>query len=149
MRNFKDKTITRLCNLLNCFEDLGFLTDEDRDEYRCIMDDYSEGCYEERKIEEAASEPKRYSNCVVYRDKEDGEVIVEAYPNDRADDMMRDVSKVICFSDCDDTIEILHVIFNGQILNVLHLLYNSVHILLKSLYHFLVFKGFLRCCIAV
>jgi hypothetical protein len=51
MRNFKDKTIARLCNLLNCFEDLGFLTDEDRDEYRCIMDDYSEGCYEERKIE--------------------------------------------------------------------------------------------------
>lgn len=114
MKNFKDKTIARLCNLLNCFEDLGFLTYEDRGEYRCIMDDYSEGCYEERKIEEAAVEPKRYSNCVIYRDKEDGEVIVEAYPDDRADDMMRDVSKVICFSDCDDIVEVLHIVYNGR-----------------------------------
>lgn len=114
MKNFKDETIEKLCGLLNYFDDLGVMTTEDRDEYRDIMAAYAEGCYEERKIEEAAFEPKRYSNCAIYRDKEDGEVIVKVYPDDRADDMMRDVSKVDCFSDCDDTVEILHVIFHGR-----------------------------------
>lgn len=114
MRNFKDETILELSKLFQGLNERHALKSEEYSKYYMLMEEYTEGCYEERKIEEAAFEPKRYSNCVVYRDKEDGEVIVKAYPDDRADDMMRDVSKVLCFSDCDDIVDVLHVVFHGR-----------------------------------
>ena len=109
MKNFKDETIEKLCGLLNYLDDLGAMTNEDRNEYCNIVAAYAEGCREE-----ASFEPKRYSNCVTYRDKEDGEVIVKTYDNEHKDAMMRDVSKVICFSDCDDIVEVLHIVYNGR-----------------------------------
>lgn len=55
-----------------------------------------------------------YKNCYILRDREDGEVIVKAYDDDKADVMMRDVSKVICFSDCDDTFEVIKIVYMGR-----------------------------------
>ena len=55
-----------------------------------------------------------YSNCYILRDREDGEVIVKAYDKEKADVMMRDVSKVICFSDCDDTFEVIKIVYHGR-----------------------------------
>lgn len=55
-----------------------------------------------------------YSNCYILRDREDGEVIVKSYDKDKADTMMRDVSKVICFSDCDDTFEVIKIVYHGR-----------------------------------
>lgn len=114
MRNFKDETIEKLCNLINYFEDIGVLNSTDCNEYRCIMDDYVEKTYAE-KINEAKREAyTNHSNCVVLRDKEDGEVIVKTYDDEHKDIMMRDVSKVICFSDCDDMWDIITIIYNGR-----------------------------------
>ena len=56
----------------------------------------------------------RYSNCYILRDREDGEVIVYTFPTDEADTMMRDVSKVICFADCDDTYEVIKIVYHGR-----------------------------------
>ena len=40
MKNYKDKTITKLCIMLNCLDDNGCLTDEDKIEYQKIVADY-------------------------------------------------------------------------------------------------------------
>ena len=56
----------------------------------------------------------RYKNAYILLDREDGEVIVKAYDANESDKMMRDISKHICFSDCDDTFWIVKVIFNGR-----------------------------------
>ena len=53
-------------------------------------------------------------NFVVLRNTEDGEVWVRNYDEDMDDAMMREVSKVICFSDCDDWLEILMVVYHGR-----------------------------------
>ena len=55
-----------------------------------------------------------HSNCYITRDREDGEIIVHSYDNNESDIMMRDVSKVICFSDCDDTWEVISIIYRGR-----------------------------------
>lgn len=56
----------------------------------------------------------RYSNCYLLRNREDGEVIIYTFSTDEADIMMRDVSKIICFADCDDTFEIISIIYHGR-----------------------------------
>ena len=57
---------------------------------------------------------KRYWNAYVIKDQEDGEIIVKCYDEDEADKMMCDVSKMICFSDCDDTFEVLYIFYHGR-----------------------------------
>ena len=56
----------------------------------------------------------KYKNAYILRDREDGEIIVNAYADEDSDNMMRDVSKVICFSDCDDTFEIIRIVYHGR-----------------------------------
>ena len=55
-----------------------------------------------------------FKNCVIYRDLEDGEIFIKAYEDDRCYTMMRDVSHVICFSDCDPTVEVVKIIYKGR-----------------------------------
>ena len=56
----------------------------------------------------------KYKNAYILRDREDGEIIVKAYADEDSDKMMRDVSKVICFSDCDDTFEVAKIVYMGR-----------------------------------
>lgn len=55
-----------------------------------------------------------YKNCVILRDKEDGEITIKSYSDDDADVMMRDVSEIICFSDCDDTWDVIKIVYMGR-----------------------------------
>jgi hypothetical protein len=56
----------------------------------------------------------KYKNAYILRDREDGEIIVKAYADEESDKMMRDVSKVICFSDCDDAFEVTKIVYMGR-----------------------------------
>lgn len=56
----------------------------------------------------------KYKNAYILRDREDGEIIVNAYADEDSSEMMRDVSKIICFSDCDDTFEVIKIIYMGR-----------------------------------
>ena len=56
----------------------------------------------------------RYSNAYILLDREDGEVIVKAFAAEESEKMMRDVSKHICFSDCDDTFAVVGIIYHGR-----------------------------------
>jgi hypothetical protein len=56
----------------------------------------------------------RYKNAYLLLDREDGEVIVKAYDENESNKMMRDVSKQICFSDCDDTFTVIGIIYHGR-----------------------------------
>ena len=55
-----------------------------------------------------------YKNAYTLRNREDGEVIVKAYADEDSAKMMRDVSKIICFSDCDDTFEVIKIVYQGR-----------------------------------
>ena len=70
--------------------------------------------YEADFVAEKENYCHRYSNCYILRDCEDGEVIVKTYDDDKANTMMRDVSKIICFSDCDDTFEVVSIVYKGR-----------------------------------
>lgn len=72
-----------------------------------LLDAYEAELYEKKEEEPYTS----YKNFVVLRDKEDGEITVKAYEDE--DVMMRDVSKVICFSDCDDMWDIIKIVYHG------------------------------------
>ena len=116
MKNYKDRTIQSLCKIINQLSDTGCMLDEEEQEYIQILNKYSDE-YEKELIAEHDKEITpytSYSNCVILRDKEDGEVTIKTYPNDKADTMMRDVSQVICFSDCDDTWEVIQIIYQGR-----------------------------------
>ena len=56
----------------------------------------------------------RYKNAFLLLDREDGEVIVNAYEDYEDNMMMREVSKHICFSDCDDTFMVIKIIYHGR-----------------------------------
>jgi hypothetical protein len=56
----------------------------------------------------------RYKNAYLLLDREDGEVIVKAYTEEESEKMMREVSKHICFSDCDDTFTVIGIIYHGR-----------------------------------
>ena len=57
---------------------------------------------------------QRYWNAYILRDNEDGEIIIKAFTNEESEQMMCDVSKHICFSDCDDTFEVIKIIYHGR-----------------------------------
>lgn len=114
MKNYKDETIGRLCAIINGYEDSGCSLPEEHAEYRDIINKYYDE-YEAELLAEREAEPcTGYSNCFILRDNEDGEVIVKAYSDDKAETMMRKVSKHICFSDCDDTFEIIGIVYHGR-----------------------------------
>jgi hypothetical protein len=75
-----------------------------------LMDAYEDALYNRKEPTKYTS----YKNCVILRDKEDGEITVKSYSDDDADVMMRDVSKVICFSDCDDMWDIIKIVYMGR-----------------------------------
>lgn len=56
----------------------------------------------------------RYKNAYLLLDREDGEVIVKAFTDYEANKMMYDISKHICFSDCDDSFEVIGIIYHGR-----------------------------------
>ena len=56
----------------------------------------------------------KYQNAYILLDREDGEIIVKAYEEYEDNMMMREVSKQICFSDCDDTYEIIKIVYHGR-----------------------------------
>ena len=97
MKNYKDETIKKLCEMLNYLDDNGCLVDEDKTEYQKIITDYSDK-YEAELVEESrAPFCHSYSNCYILRSNEDGEIIVKTYDDHMGHAMMRDVSKRICF----------------------------------------------------
>lgn len=115
MRNYKDETIEKLCAMLNYLEDDGCLSEEDKIYYREIMTDFAA----EKKTEDLLDKclPDRYayySNCYILRNREDGEIIVKSYDKEKSEMMMREVSKHICFSDCDDTYEVIKIVYHGR-----------------------------------
>lgn len=56
----------------------------------------------------------KYNNAYILLDREDGEVIVKAFTDYEDNEMMYDVSKYICFSDCDDSFEVIGIIYHGR-----------------------------------
>ncbi len=112
MKNYKDETIKALCRMFNCLDDLGCLTEEEIEEYQSIIIKYSEEYNKETYLPTVPY--TTHSNCVIIRDREDGEVLIKTYDDDAKETMMCHVSKLICFSDCDDTYEVLHIIYNGR-----------------------------------
>lgn len=73
-----------------------------------LMDSYEEELYSKKEQTAYVS----HKNCVVLRSKEDGEITVKTYED--AAVMMRDVSKIICFSDCDDMWDVIQIIYQGR-----------------------------------
>lgn len=114
MKNYKDETIKELCSIINCLSDTGCMSDEEEQEYTSILNKYSDEYEAELLAEREIGPCTRYSNCFILRDQEDGEIIVKAYPYDKAETMMRKVSKHICFSDCDDTFEVIGIVYHGR-----------------------------------
>lgn len=114
MKNYKNATIKELCNIINHLSDTGRMSEEEEQEYAAILNRYSDQYEVELLASKEAASYTSFSNCVVLKNREDGEVIVKAYEKDKQNVMMRDVSKQICFSDCDDTFWIVKIIFNGR-----------------------------------
>lgn len=115
MRDYKDEIIEKLCGMLNYLEDNGCLLEEDKAEYRNIMEEYASNKMTENMLDEVLPDGyAHYSNCYILRSREDGEVIVKSYDKEKSEVMMRDVSKQICFSDCDDTFTVVKIIYKGR-----------------------------------
>ena len=115
MRNYKDRTVEQLCALINYLEDTGCLTAEDKAAYGEIMADYSAEVATEEILDKCLPDGYAYySNCYILRSREDGEIIVKSYDKEKSSEMMRDVSKQICFSDCDDTYEVIKIVYHGR-----------------------------------
>lgn len=115
MRNYKDRTVEQLCALINYLEDTGCLTAEDKAAYGEIMADYSAEVATEEILDKCLPDGyAHYSNCYILRDIEDGEVVIKGYDNDKSEVMMRDVSKHICFADCDGTWEVIRIVYHGR-----------------------------------
>ena len=112
MRDYKDEIIEKLCGMLNYLEDSGCLLDKEEAEYRNIMEEYASNKTTEITLDMDGY--AYYSNCYILRSREDGEIIVKPYDGKKADVMMRDVSKIICFSDCDDTFEVIKIVYMGR-----------------------------------
>ena len=114
MKDYKDTTIKELCAIINHLSDSDCLLEEETQQYIDIINRYSDQ-YEVELIASKEVVPyTSFSNCVVLKNREDGEVTVKAYEDDKQNTMMRDVSSLICFSDCDDTFEVVKIIFNGR-----------------------------------
>ena len=114
MRDYKDETIARLCELINYIEDSGVMLDEDKEEYYAIINEYQDEREATLVAEKQDNFAHRYSDCYILKDTKDGEVIVKAFDKKHREIMMREVSKHICFNDCDDTFEIFKIIYRGR-----------------------------------
>ena len=112
MKNYKDTTIKELCKIINCLADTGCMLDEEEQEYIAILNRYSDQYEAELLASKETTSYTSFSNCVVLKNREDGEITTKAYEDNQQ--MMRDVSSLICFSDCDDTFEVVKIIFNGR-----------------------------------
>lgn len=114
MKNYKDATIKELCKIINHLSDTGCMLDEEEQGYIAILNKYSDQ-YEAELLETKEVLPyTSFSDCVILKDREDGEITVKAYTEDKRDQMMHDVSQLICFSDCDDTFEIVKIVYKGR-----------------------------------
>jgi hypothetical protein len=115
MKNYKDETIAKLCQLINYLDDCGCLTEDDTKLCREIMADYAAEKATEEILDKCLPDGYAYySNCYILRSREDGEIIVKSYDKEKSEVMMRDVSKQICFSDCDDTYEVIEIVYHGR-----------------------------------
>ena len=115
MKNYKDETIAKLCQIINCLDDNYCLTAEDMAEYKAIMADYAAEKATEDILDKCLPDGYAYySNCYILRNTEDGEIVTKNYDSDMSEVMMRDVSKHICFSDCDDTYEVIKIVYHGR-----------------------------------
>ena len=115
MKNYKDETITKLCQILNCLDDYDCLTDDEVAEYKAIMADYAAEKATEEILDKCLPDGYAYySNCYILRSREDGEITIKSYDKEKSEVMMRDVSKQICFSDCDDTYEVIKIVYHGR-----------------------------------
>lgn len=115
MQNYKDETIAKLCQIINCLDDNNCLTADEMAEYKAIMADYAVEKATEETLDECLPDGYTYcSNCYILRNREDGEIIVKSYDEEKSEVMMRDVSRVICFSDCDDTYEVVKIVYHGR-----------------------------------
>jgi hypothetical protein len=115
MKNYKDETIAKLCQIINCLDDNYCLTAEDMAEYKAIMTDYAAEKATEEILDKCLPDGYAYySNCYILRNTEDGEIITKNYDKEMSEVMMRDVSKQICFSDRDDTYEVTKIIYHGR-----------------------------------
>lgn len=115
MKNYKDITINKLCQLINYLDDCGCLTEDDTKRCREIMADYAAEKATEEILDKCLPDGYAYySNCYILRSREDGEIIVKSYDKEKSSEMMRDVSRQICFSDCDDTYEVIEIIYHGR-----------------------------------
>ena len=114
MKDYKDTTIKELCKIINCLSDAGCMRDEDEQEYIDILNRYSDQYEAELLTNKEPTKYASYKNCVILRDKEDGEITIKSYSDDDADVMMCDISKVICFSDCADMWDVIKIVYMGQ-----------------------------------
>ena len=114
MKDYKDTTIKELCKIINCLSDAGCMRDEDEQEYIDILNRYSDQYEAELLTSKESTKYTSYKNCVTLRDKEDGEITIKSYSDDDADVMMRDVSEIICFSDCDDMWDVIKIVYMGR-----------------------------------
>ena len=76
-----------------------------------LMDMFEEEIYSKPQPEVPY---QSFKNCVILRDTEDGEISVKAYNDEDCHVMMRDVSNIICFSDCDPTVDVVKIIYCGR-----------------------------------
>lgn len=114
MRDYKDRAVEGLRWIIERLKNQGWLLNREIGDYQSILKNYDE-CREQELLARKEQTPyTSYSNCVILRSKEDGEITVKSYPNDMANVMMRDVSEVICFSDCDDMWDVLTIIYRGR-----------------------------------
>lgn len=115
MRDYKDEIIEKLFGMLSNLEAKDCLSKENKVEYRNIMEEYASNKMTEELLDEVLPDGYAYySNCYILHNVEDGEVITKAYDNDMSEVMMREVSKQICFSDCDDTWRIIKIVYHGR-----------------------------------
>lgn len=114
MRDYKDRAVEGLRWIIERLKHQGWLLNREIGDYQSILRAYDEEREQELLAHKEQTPYISYSNCVVLRSTEDGEITVKSYSDDMANVMMRDVSKVICFSDCDDMWDVLTIIYHGR-----------------------------------
>lgn len=115
MKDYKDETIAKLCQLINYLDDCGCLTEDDIKLYHEIMGRYTAEKATEETLDKCLPNGYAYySNCYILRNREDGEIMVKSYDKEQSEVMMRDVSKHICFFDCDDIYEVIKIVYKGR-----------------------------------
>ena len=111
MRDYKDETIEKLCEMFNYLDDCGCMTEDDVTLYHELMVAYfAEKAAEETDFNAFGPYSHRgFASYIAYsilNDKGERELIYEDYEDDprAADYLLRDAAEMICFSDCSDEI---------------------------------------------